>query len=106
MLAIFCLRLALGLAGSLLVLRPADVAPRFYRTQFLIILGLLAGATFFFWTNTWTAVLLLLGVGMLFSFAGSVVWMLESAPGSRALGVLTLLTLALASAIRWGLLYY
>ena len=48
MLAIFCLRLALGLIAALLLLSPAQVNPRFFRTHFLTTLGLTAVATAFF----------------------------------------------------------
>src|SRR5438045_2857193 len=101
MLATFCLRLALGLAASLLVLPAAEVAPRFYRVQFLVILGLLAGAVFFFWATAPLSVLVLLVLGMILAFAGSVVWMLEGAPLGRALMVLTTLVLAAAVPMRW-----
>jgi hypothetical protein len=101
MLATFCLRLALGLAASLLVLPFADVAPRFYRVQFLVILGLLAGGVFFAWPTASVPLLILLLLGMILAFAGSVVWMLEGAPLGRSLIVLTTLVLALAMPLRW-----
>ena len=44
MLAVFCLRLACGMLGLLLLLSPAQVNPRFYRTHFLTALGLTAVA--------------------------------------------------------------
>ena len=49
MLPTFCLRLACGLIGGLLLLSPKQVNRRFYRTQFLTVLGLvaLAGALTF-----------------------------------------------------------
>ena len=40
MLAVFCLRLACGMTACLLLLPPALVNPRFYRTHFLTALGL------------------------------------------------------------------
>ncbi len=102
MLATFCFRLAFGLAGSLLVLRVADVAPRFYRVQFLVILGLLAGAVFFLWPDATLPLLALLFVAMALSFAGSLVWMLEGSPLGRPLIGLTTTVLAAASIVRWG----
>ena len=47
MLAIFCLRLACGLLSALLLLSPALVNPRFYRTHFLTVLGLTTTAALF-----------------------------------------------------------
>src|SRR5438552_2758085 len=58
MLAIFCLRLAGGMAGALLILSPAQINPRFFRVQFLAALALAATAAFV----TWQAVGLLLGL--------------------------------------------
>jgi hypothetical protein len=100
MLATFCLRLALGLAAALLVVPAAEVAPRFYRIQFLVILGLLAGGMFFYWPVAGPALMVLLVSAMVLAFAGSVVWMLEGAPLGRALVVLTALVLAAATIVR------
>lgn len=93
MLVTFCLRLSLGLAASLLVLTPADVAPRFFRTQFLVILGLLAGAAFFVWPVASWSVILLIVLGMFLSFIASIVWMLEGAPGGTILTIAAVLLL-------------
>jgi len=102
MLATFCLRLALGLAASLLVLTPADVAPRFFRTQFLVILGLLAGAAFFLWPVAPLSVTLLVVLGMILSFVASIIWMLEGAPGGTILTVSTVLLLLGVSVLQLG----
>ena len=51
MLAIFCLRLACGLIGSLLLFAPTLVNPRFYRAHFLTALGITAAATVFLWDS-------------------------------------------------------
>src|SRR5437879_1054237 len=96
MLATFCLRLAGGLAGALLLLSPAQVAPRFYRVQFLTILGLGAGAAFLLWSAADPLLIWLLAAGLLFSFGGSIAWSLEGAPAGRTLIVLDLLALAAA----------
>jgi hypothetical protein len=89
MLAIFCLRLALGLIACLLLLSPAQVNPRFFRTHFLTTLGLTAVAAVFLRDSAdlWLW-LLLAGVAAL-SALGSMSWMLEGAPGGRMLMVLT-----------------
>jgi hypothetical protein len=94
MLAIFCLRLACGLAGALLLLPSREVNPRFYRTHFLTIATLTATAAVSLrgvanaWM--WAAISLVL----IFSFLGSLAWMLEGAPGGNVLVILTTLVLA------------
>jgi hypothetical protein len=88
MLAIFCLRLACGLIASLILFSPSLVNPRFYRVHFLTALGLTAVAAFFgreqpgIWLWAALAVLVL-------TFAGSLVWSLEGAPGGKLLIGLT-----------------
>src|SRR6516162_277308 len=94
MLAIFLLRLACGLSGALTLLSPAQVAARFYRVQFLCILGLTAGAAFFLWQSANVWLLLLLGGGMVLAFGGSIAWLLEGAPGGRTLILLEVVILA------------
>jgi hypothetical protein len=89
MLPIFCLRLACGLVGALLLLPPALVNQRFYRTHFLTVLGLTVAAAVFLrgagepWL--WVAV----GGTIGSAFLGSLVWSLEGAPASRALGLVS-----------------
>jgi hypothetical protein len=83
MLAVFCLRLAAGLIGALLLLSPAQVNPRFFRTHFLTALGLVAVAAFFLLEAADAWLWAALGSAMLLAFAGSVVWHLERAPGGR-----------------------
>jgi hypothetical protein len=97
MLASFCLRLACGLAGSLLLLNPAQVNPRFYKVHFLTVLGLVVVALAATWGNPGAGWLWLpLVLGLVLSFLGSASWSLEGAPGGRALVVLTTLDLAAA----------
>lgn len=100
MLATFCLRLALGLAGCLLLLSPAQVAPRFYRVQFLTVLGLIAVAGVFLYGSASFGVLALLGSALFLAFLGSFVWSLEGAPLGRSTIVLTVLVLAGALALQ------
>jgi hypothetical protein len=110
MLAVFCLRLAVGLLACLLLLsadtgrgpRPAGqdrVGFKFYRTHFLVALGLACAAGLFLRDVVPPGFLVLLGAGMALCVAGSVVWALEGAPGGRALVVLT--PAALAAALVW-----
>jgi hypothetical protein len=96
MLALFCLRLAVGLIGCLLLLSPAQVNPRFYRTHFLTALGLGVLALAFSWEAVWSWLGLALTAGVVLSFVGSLSWSLEGAPGGRTLIVLTLAGLAAA----------
>src|SRR5262249_38528049 len=96
MLALFCLRLAVGLIGCLLLLSPAQVNPRFYRTHFLTALGLGVLALAFSWEAAWGWPGLALAAAVVLSFVGSLSWSLEGAPGGRILIVLTLAALAAA----------
>lgn len=89
MLAVFAARLAAGMLACLLVLPRHQVHPRFYRTHFLIALGLGCVAVAFGWGAATAWALALFGAGVALSFAGSVVWSLEGAPGGLALAVLT-----------------
>jgi hypothetical protein len=94
MLAVFCLRLAASMIGCLLLLPPAIINPRFFRTHFLTALAL-AGLAFLGVRETAPgALLVLLGAAMALAFVGSLVWGLEGAPGGRTLIVLTALSLA------------
>src|SRR5262249_55723794 len=89
MLAPFCLRLACGLVGSLLLLSPAQVNPRFYRVQLLTALGLTAVAAVFLWKDAETSLWLALVGGVVFAGLGSLLWSLDGAPARRLLVVLT-----------------
>src|SRR5437764_6687211 len=90
MLAIFCLRLAAGLLAALLLLSPAQVNPRFFRTHFLTALALTAVAAVSLWDMADVWLWLLLAAAMTLSAVGSMVWMLEDAPGGQLLMWLTL----------------
>jgi hypothetical protein len=99
MLGIFCLRLACGLAGSLLLLNPAQVNPRFYKVHFLTVLGLAAVALVLVHASAVAGggwLWLPLVAGLVLALLGSVSWSLEGAPGGRTLIVLTLLDLVVA----------
>lgn len=97
MLALFCLRLAVGLLACLLVLSPALINPRFYRTHFLVALGLtLVAAMSLERERIDLALGLALGGGAFLSLAGFLAWSLEGAPLGRILVVLTTLVLAMA----------
>jgi hypothetical protein len=85
MLPLFCLRLAAGLVGSLLLLSPSQVNPRFYRAHFLIALALAAGALALSWGTGGAWLLGSVAAGMALCFLGSLVWALAGAPAGRAL---------------------
>jgi hypothetical protein len=96
MLADFCLRLACGLIGSLWLLTPAQVNPRFYRVHFLTALGLTGGAAFLLRDTADVWIGSVLGLGVLLTFLASLAWSLEGAPGGRTLNLLTALALVMA----------
>lgn len=93
MLATFCLRLACGLAGALLLLCGTTVNPRFYRTHFLTILGLTAMAAVVWPAPVAVWMWAMLAAVMACAFLGSLLWSLEGAPGGRILVVATALVL-------------
>src|SRR5689334_4350428 len=93
MLALFCLRLALGLMAALLFLNPAQLNPRFYRTHFLTTLALAAAALSLLWGQPWPLRATLAGT-LVLAFLGSASWSVEGHPGGRTLIALTLLALA------------
>jgi hypothetical protein len=94
MLAVFCLRLACGMIACLLLLPPAQVNPRFFRTHFLTALGLTVVAAVFLREQAGLALWLALAGTAACTFLGSVVWMLEGAPLGRTLIVLAVPMLA------------
>src|SRR5437899_12012293 len=91
MLSIFCLRLACGLAGALLLLPPALVNQLFYRSHFLTVLGLAVAAAASSRGTGQPWLWLAVGTTLLLAFLGSVLWSLEGAPAGQALTVLTAL---------------
>jgi hypothetical protein len=95
MLALFCLRLACGMIGSLMLFSPRLVNPRFYRVHFLTAVALTAVALVL-QRETPGAWMWAAGVAMLLAFAGSFVWSLEGAPGGRVLIGLTSAALLVA----------
>ncbi len=94
MIAIFCLRLAVGLMAALALLSPAQINPRFFRAQCWIVMGLTLAATVFAQDFATTSVWIALVVSLTLALAGSVIWALEGAPGGRM--VIALAGLALA----------
>src|SRR5256885_1712060 len=76
MVATFCLRLALGMLASLVLLSPKQMHPRFFRTQFLTVLGLCIVATL---PATDLYQRRLIGLLVAPAFAGAIVWNFEKA---------------------------
>jgi hypothetical protein len=103
MLATFSLRLACGLSGALLVLPPAAVNPRFYRVQFLTILGFLVLPALVPPPTTGLAWWLALSAGMALAFLGSLVCSLEGVSQGRLPGVLASATALLTLGCATGL---
>jgi len=99
MLAVFALRLAAGMIGCLLLLPTTIINPRFFRTHFLTALALAGLALVCVRDSAAWPLLTLLGVALVLSFFGSMVWGLEGAPGGRTFIILT--TLTLAAALGW-----
>jgi hypothetical protein len=96
MLAIFCLRLACGMLACLLILPAASLNPRFFRTHFLTALGLTCVAMLFLHDIASPVLSITLATAVGLTVLGSMSWMLENAPGGRALLVLAVLAELLA----------
>src|SRR5262249_29481321 len=91
MLAIFSLRLALGMLGSLFLLSPSQMHPRFFRTHFLTVLGLcIVGLFIEFGRLPWWVILTAAALALI----GSVVWAFELTRFGWILLVLTTATVA------------
>jgi hypothetical protein len=104
MLALFCLRLDFGMLAALLLLSPAQINPRFYRTHCLTALGLGAGVLVLL-GGAAGPLRAALGGALLLSFLGSASWSIEGAPGGRALVVLALLAFGAALWLAQGELF-
>jgi hypothetical protein len=87
MLAIFCVRLALGLILFLPLLWNCLPHARFVRTQFLTALGLLAVATLSAWDDAggWLRGLSIAATAL--SLLGALAWTLDPAPAGRAISI-------------------
>ena len=93
MLATFCLRLACGLIGSLLLLSVPQVNPRFFRVHFLIALGLTAVTAAAERHRLGKELWLALIFTAILTLIGSLVWSLEGTPGGRSVVVLSVFSL-------------
>ena len=86
MIATFCLRLALGMLGTLFLLPARQMHPRFFRTHFLTVLGLCLVATVLNWA---TPLGIAAVVAAVLAFLGTVAWIFERPPIGWTLVVLT-----------------
>ncbi len=71
--------------AALPLLPSAPINPRFYRVQFLTVLGLVVVATMFLRDQSDPAMWLVLAAAMALTFLGSIVWHVEGSPGGLAL---------------------
>lgn len=105
MLAVFCLRLALGMLVSLALLSPRLMHPRFFRTHFLTVLGLGIVALLMGWSTETDELLLASGgrpwgmqwrrlaliVAAIAPLLGALVWIYERPPLGWTLLVVSIL---------------
>ncbi len=96
MLLLFCLRLALGLIACLLLLSPEQINPRFYRTHFLVAVGLTAVAIIFPRDTPIIGLVPVLSLAIVLALAGWFCWSLEGAPLGRIMIAATTAILATA----------
>jgi hypothetical protein len=99
MLVLFCLRLACGLIGALLLLCPSQVNPRFYRVQFLTAEGLTAVALVLSLSTANPLLTLTLIAAILACTLGSISSSLNDAPGLQTLIALSTVVLVGAVAL-------
>jgi hypothetical protein len=99
MLAIFCVRLALGLILFLPLLWNCLPHARFVRTQFLTALGLLVVATVSAWDDAggWLGGLLVAAASL--SLLGTLMWTLDPAPAGRTISIAFIAVLVAALTI-------
>ena len=96
MLTTFCLRLACGMIGSLALLSSKEVNPRFFRTQYLVALGIIAVAAMASDSHHLGGFWLDLGGAALLACLGSIIWSLAGNPWNWLIWAATTLTLLAA----------
>jgi hypothetical protein len=99
MIAVFSLRLAAGLMAAALLLSPVQVNPRFFRAHCWIALGLAIGGAIFARDFAPGLLWAALGISILLTFLGSIVWALEGSPGGMIIMALAGLGLATSLAL-------
>jgi len=111
MLTTFCLRLACGMIGSLALLSSKEVNPRFFRTHYLVALGLVCLAAIampFGDTSPMIAIwfglrVVILPIAAIICCLGSFSWWIEGNPGSRIIGISCDILLIMALGFQTGL---
>src|SRR5438093_845236 len=98
MLALFCLRLAAGMIGALLLLDSRQINPRFFRVHYLTAFALTTVAAFFlrhllYLDGAGTTLGILLGLCIVATFLGSLIWSLRNAPGGHCIAVVNAVVL-------------
>ncbi len=115
MLTTFCFRLASGMVASLLLLSSKEVNPRFYRTHYLVALGLIClGAAmtpsaiiqeptpaFIAWL--WNFRLIVFSAAAIVCCLGSIIWSVEGHPSSWIIGLMSAVTLTVPLILRAAL---
>jgi len=112
MLSTFCFRLASGMVVALMLLSPKEVNPRFYRTHYLVALGLIClGAavapsalgrspTPVLISSLWTFRYLVVSLAAVLCCLGSIVWSLENHPASGVIEIVSVAMLTLTLTLR------
>lgn len=96
MLAVFCLRLALGMLASLLLLNPKVMHPRFFRTHFVTALGLCVVSSVLGWdTNARISIL----IATVLTLLGSLVWIYDHPPAGWTMLGLSLVAMIVSLAL-------
>lgn len=96
MLAVFCLRLALGMLASLLFLSHRQMHARFFRTHFLTVLGLCIVALVTAWG---TPMVVPTAIAVIGAFAGSLVWIFDRPPAGWTFWTVTVFATTAALAL-------
>ncbi len=100
MLSTFCLRLACGMIGALSLLSWTHVNSRFFRTHFLVVVGLISLTAALDTSEMSVAYWLALGLAALFACLGSILWSLEGNPGGQAAALVCAVSLTVTLGIR------
>lgn len=96
MLAVFCLRLALGMLASLVLLNPKIMHPRFFRTHFATALGLSVVAAVFSWDSPARIASLFV---VILTLLGSLTWIFDRPPAGWTLLALSIIAMMASLAI-------
>lgn len=96
MLAVFCLRLALGMLASLVLLKPKVMHPRFFRTHFVTALGLTVVAAVSSWDSPGRIAIIF---AVVLTLLGSLTWIFDRPPAGWTLLGLSLIAMTASLAL-------